>query len=122
MLRSIILVTLLISSVWALHQEMHIQESNGNEIEESSGDIQKEQLPGMCWACKWAMKKVKKQISNGATPDDIKKKLSMVCDEIGFLKSLCRKFVNTYADTLIEEISTTDNASTICANIGVCKK
>ncbi|XP_056112055.1 antimicrobial peptide NK-lysin-like [Rhinichthys klamathensis goyatoka] len=122
MLRSIILITLLISSVCALHWEMHKEESNGNEIEEGSGDIQTEQLPGMCWACKWAMKKLKRRLSNGATAEEIKKKLSMVCDEIGFLKSLCRKFVNKYMDTLVEELSTTDDARTICANIGICKK
>ncbi|XP_016395172.1 antimicrobial peptide NK-lysin-like [Sinocyclocheilus rhinocerous] len=122
MLRSIILIALLISSVCALHWEMRKEEFTGNELEEDSGEIQTEQLPGMCWACKWAMKKVKKQISNGATPDDIKKKLGMVCDEIGFLKSLCRKFVNKYTDTLVEELSTTDDARTICVNITVCKK
>ncbi|XP_016311337.1 antimicrobial peptide NK-lysin-like [Sinocyclocheilus anshuiensis] len=122
MLRSIILIALLISSVCALHWEMRKEESTGNELEEDSGEIQTEQIPGMCWACKWAMKKVKKQISNGATPDDIKKKLGMVCDEIGFLKSLCRKFVNKYTDTLVEELSTTDDARTICVNITVCKK
>ncbi|XP_077095010.1 uncharacterized protein LOC143746785 [Siphateles boraxobius] len=122
MLRSIILVTLLISSVCALHLEMHKEESNGNETDEGSGDTKTEQLPGVCWACKWAMKKLKKQISNGATSDEIKKKLSMVCDEIGFLKSMCMKLVNKYTDTLVEELSTTDDARTICANIGVCKK
>ncbi|KAG1946633.1 NK-lysin tandem duplicate 4 [Pimephales promelas] len=122
MLRSIILVTLLISSVCALHWEMHKEEPNGNEMEEGSGDVQKEQLPGLCWACKWAMNKLKRRISNGATSEEIKKKLSMVCDEIGFLKSLCRKFVNKYTDTLVEELSTTDDAKTICVNITVCKK
>ncbi|XP_016129609.1 antimicrobial peptide NK-lysin-like [Sinocyclocheilus grahami] len=122
MLRRIILIALLISSVCALHWEMRKEESTGNELEEDSGEIQTEQLPGICWACNWAMKKLKKQISNGATADDIKKKLGMVCDEIGFLKSLCRKFVNKYTDTLVEELSTTDNARTICVNITVCKK
>ncbi|XP_058606436.1 antimicrobial peptide NK-lysin-like [Onychostoma macrolepis] len=122
MLRSIVLIALLISSVCALQWEMHKEESTGNELEEGSGEIQTEQLPGTCWACKWVMKKLKKQISNGATPDDIKKKLGMVCDEIGFLKSLCRKFVNKYTDTLIEELSTTDDARTICVNVTVCKK
>uniref|UniRef100_A0A8C2J654 Saposin B-type domain-containing protein n=1 Tax=Cyprinus carpio TaxID=7962 RepID=A0A8C2J654_CYPCA len=122
MLQSIILISLLISSVCALHWKMQKEESTGNELEEGSGDIQTEQQPGMCWTCKWAMKKLKKQISNGATPDDIKKKLGMVCDETGFLKSLCRKFVNEYKDTLVEELSTTDDARTICVNIGVCKK
>uniref|UniRef100_A0A672S7X4 Saposin B-type domain-containing protein n=1 Tax=Sinocyclocheilus grahami TaxID=75366 RepID=A0A672S7X4_SINGR len=102
----------------ALHWEMQKEESTGNELEKGSG----KQQPGMCWACKWSMKKLKKQISNGATPDDIKKKLGMVCDEIGFLKSLCRKFVNKYKDTLVEELSTNDDAETICINIGVSKK
>ncbi|XP_016401802.1 antimicrobial peptide NK-lysin-like [Sinocyclocheilus rhinocerous] len=122
MLRRIVLITLLISSACALHWEMHKEESIGNELEESSGEIQTEQLPGLCWACKWAMGKLKKRISNGTTADDIKKKLGMICDQIGFLKSMCRKFVNKYMGTLIEELSTTDDARTICANIGVCKK
>lgn len=54
--------------------------------------------------------------------DEVKKKLENICDRIGFLKSLCRKFVNKYTDTLVEELSTTDDAKTICINIGVCKK
>ncbi|XP_067310784.1 antimicrobial peptide NK-lysin-like [Pseudorasbora parva] len=122
MLQSIILVTLLISSVGSLHWQMHKEESNGNEIEESSGDIPTEQIPGLCWACKWAMNKLKKHIPKNTTADDIKKKLSMVCDEIGFLKSKCKDFVNTNLSTLIEELSTTDNAETICVNINICKK
>ncbi len=52
--------------------------------------------------------------------DDIKKMLGMVCDEIGFLKYLCRMLVNKYMGTLIEELSTTDDARTICVNLGVC--
>ncbi len=52
--------------------------------------------------------------------DDIKKMLGGVCDEIGFLKSLCRLLVNKYTDTLVEELSTTDNARTICVHIGIC--
>ncbi|XP_059374517.1 antimicrobial peptide NK-lysin-like isoform X2 [Carassius carassius] len=122
MLRRIVLITLLISSVCALHWEMHKEASIGNEFEENSGEIETEQLPGKCWACKWVMKKLKKQISNGATPDDIKNKLGVVCDEIGFLKSMCRKLVNQFTDILVEELSTTDDAGTICVNIGVCKK
>lgn len=54
--------------------------------------------------------------------DDVKKMLAMVCDEIVFQKSLCWIFVNEYKETLVEELSTTDNATTICINIGVCKK
>ncbi|KAK3563638.1 hypothetical protein QTP86_031877 [Hemibagrus guttatus] len=79
------------------------------------------QLPGACWACKWAMKKVKKQIGNSANVDTIKEKVLKVCDSIGFLKSICRKFINKYLDTLVEELSTTDDPRTICVNIGICK-
>ncbi|XP_026085988.1 antimicrobial peptide NK-lysin-like [Carassius auratus] len=122
MLRRIVLITLLISSVCALHWEMHKGDSIRNEFEESSGEIETEQLPGKCWACKWVMKKLKKQISNGATPEDIKIKLGMICDEIGFLKSMCRNLVNQFTDILIEELSTTDDARTICTNIRVCRK
>ncbi|XP_016395138.1 antimicrobial peptide NK-lysin-like [Sinocyclocheilus rhinocerous] len=99
-----------------------VQEPDNRPVPPNTGETQTKQQPGMCWACKWSMKKLKKQISNGATPDDIKKKLEMVCDEIGFLKSLCRKFVNKYKDTLVEELSTTEDTETICINIGVCKK
>uniref|UniRef100_A0A673LZ13 Saposin B-type domain-containing protein n=1 Tax=Sinocyclocheilus rhinocerous TaxID=307959 RepID=A0A673LZ13_9TELE len=120
MLQSIILITLLISSGKISTDQLAIFINQFVYI--LSGETQTKQQPGMCWACKWSMKKLKKQISNGATPDDIKKKLEMVCDEIGFLKSLCRKFVNKYKDTLVEELSTTEDTETICINIGVCKK
>ncbi|XP_052009720.1 antimicrobial peptide NK-lysin-like isoform X3 [Xyrauchen texanus] len=121
MFRNIVLATLLISSVCALHYEMH-KGLTGDDPEESSGESMKEteELPGVCWACKWAMRKLKKHISTGTNADDIKKQLSDVCDEIGFLKSLCKNLVHKYTDMLVEELSTSDDASTICVNIGVC--
>ncbi|XP_052009718.1 antimicrobial peptide NK-lysin-like isoform X2 [Xyrauchen texanus] len=121
MFRNIVLATLLISSVCALHYEMH-KGLTGDEHEESSGESMEEteELPGVCWACKWAMRKLKKHISTGTNANDIKKQLSDVCDEIGFLKSLCKNLVHKYTDMLVEELSTTDDASTICVNIGVC--
>ncbi|XP_065110004.1 antimicrobial peptide NK-lysin-like isoform X1 [Paramisgurnus dabryanus] len=123
MLRFIILVTLLVSSACALQWEIYREEMIANE--ESSGEAMvktNQGLPGICWACKWAMKKVKRRISNGATADDIKNKLTSVCDQIGFLKTICRSLVNKYAGTLVEELSTSDDPATICKNIGVCKK
>uniref|UniRef100_A0A671LEP4 Saposin B-type domain-containing protein n=1 Tax=Sinocyclocheilus anshuiensis TaxID=1608454 RepID=A0A671LEP4_9TELE len=103
-------------TVCALHLEMHKAKSTGNELKEDS-----EQLPGLCWACKWAMKKLRSEIPMAQLRlDDIKGMLGMVCDETGFLKYRCRMFVNKYMGTLIEELSTTDNARTICVNIGVC--
>ncbi|KAI7804960.1 antimicrobial peptide NK-lysin-like [Triplophysa rosa] len=127
MLRMIALVTLLVHSVCAFQYEMYRIPLDKDliEIEESSGEMMaktNQELPGKCWACKWIMKKLKKRISAGATQDDIKKKLSNVCDEIGFLKSICKGLVNQYVGTLVEELSTTDNPATICMNVGICKK
>nr|XP_055028868.1 antimicrobial peptide NK-lysin-like [Misgurnus anguillicaudatus] len=122
MLRFIIL-SLLVSSAFALQWEIYREDSTGNE--ESSGEVMvkmNQKLPGVCWACKWAIKKVKNKISNGVTQDAIKRQLASVCDQIGFLRSMCRGLVNKYTGVLIEEISTSDNAATICMNIGVCKK
>ncbi|XP_065110012.1 antimicrobial peptide NK-lysin-like isoform X3 [Paramisgurnus dabryanus] len=123
MLRFIILVTLLVSSACALQWKIYREELIGNE--ESSDEVivkMNQGLPGVCWVCKWAMKKVKKKISNGTTADDIKNKLTRVCDWIGFLKIMCKSLVNKYVGTLVEELSTSDNPATICINIGVCKK
>ncbi|XP_065109987.1 antimicrobial peptide NK-lysin-like isoform X2 [Paramisgurnus dabryanus] len=123
MLRFIILVTLLVSSVCALQWKIYREELIGNE--ESSGEVMvktNQGLPGVCWACKWAMRNVKKKISNGATQDDIKSQLAMVCDQMGFLKSLCRSMVSKYTGVLVEELSTSDDPTTICVNVGICKK
>lgn len=48
-------------------------------------------------------------------------KLKSVCDQIGLLKSLCRKFVKMHLGELIEELTTTDDVRTICVNTGACK-
>nr|XP_021328759.1 antimicrobial peptide NK-lysin-like [Danio rerio] len=119
MLCGIVLLTLLISSACAAHLEMHKEPFPEFDFE-GSGEIPKEQLPGLCWACKWTMGKLRQHISNTATKDDIKNQLAIVCDGIGFLKSLCRWFVNKYMDVLTEELSTDDRTKTICVNIGVC--
>ncbi|KAI5102394.1 hypothetical protein C0J45_7746, partial [Silurus meridionalis] len=79
------------------------------------------QLPGMCWACTWAMKKLKAEISGKANADMVKAKVSKVCNSIGFLRSLCKRMINKYMDVLVEELSTTDDPGTICSNIGICK-
>ncbi|XP_065110030.1 antimicrobial peptide NK-lysin-like [Paramisgurnus dabryanus] len=122
MLRFIILVTLLVSSACALQWEIYREELIGNK--ESSGEVMvkmNQGLPGVCWTCKWAMRNVKKKISNGATAEDIKNQLTRVCDEIGFLKIMCKSLVNKYVGTLVEELSTSDDPATICKNIEICK-
>lgn len=110
------------------------------------------QLPGVCWACKWALRKVKKALtSNNLTAEVkygwqkawsggrgaaagrlclwltlsfcqvVKQKLLSVCDQIGLLKSLCRKFVKAHLGELIEEVTTSDDVTTICVNAKACK-
>uniref|UniRef100_A0A3B4GUN2 Saposin B-type domain-containing protein n=1 Tax=Pundamilia nyererei TaxID=303518 RepID=A0A3B4GUN2_9CICH len=79
------------------------------------------QLPGKCWACKWILNKVKKLAGPNATAESLKSKLLSVCDGIGLLKSLCRKFVKVHLGELIEELTTTDDVRTICVNTGACK-
>ncbi|KAF4084115.1 hypothetical protein AMELA_G00125020 [Ameiurus melas] len=78
-------------------------------------------LPGACWACQWAMKKVKKQLGNNPNVDMIKAQLTKVCNSIGFLRGICKKMINKFLDILVEELSTTDDPTTICVNIGICK-
>ncbi|XP_073726061.1 saposin-C isoform X8 [Misgurnus anguillicaudatus] len=122
MLRFIILITLLVSSACALQWEFYREEMIANE--ESSGEIivkMNQGLPGVCWTCKWTLKKVKNKISNNTTADEIKNQLTSVCDQIGFLKRACQDFVKKYASVLVEELSTSDDPATICKNIGVCK-
>ncbi|XP_077079984.1 antimicrobial peptide NK-lysin-like isoform X2 [Siphateles boraxobius] len=121
MFRRILLATLLISSVCALDWEMRRRNFTGDELEESLVEMAPtDQLPGLCWACKWTMGKLKKLVSNKSTQSEIREMLTHVCDEIGFLKYLCRIFVGKYLNVLVEELSTSDNARTICINIGVC--
>nr|XP_055028869.1 uncharacterized protein LOC129417986 isoform X1 [Misgurnus anguillicaudatus] len=123
MLRFIVLVTLLVSSVCAFQREIHNSSFTEKEIEEISAEFLAKTshgFPGMCWACKWAMGKIKKHISVTTNKEAIKAMLGNVCNEIGFLKFLCRGLVSRYMGTLIEELSTTDNPATICSHIGVC--
>ncbi|XP_065105096.1 antimicrobial peptide NK-lysin-like [Paramisgurnus dabryanus] len=123
MLRFIVLVTLLVSSVCALQREMDNDVLTEKELEEIYAEFLAKtghKLPGMCWACKWAMGKIKKHVSVTTNQGDIRKMLNKVCDDIGFLKFLCKGIVSRFLGTLIEEISTTDDPATICSNIGVC--
>uniref|UniRef100_A0A8C9QSQ2 Saposin B-type domain-containing protein n=1 Tax=Scleropages formosus TaxID=113540 RepID=A0A8C9QSQ2_SCLFO len=82
------------------------------------------QLPGICWACKWIVNKVKESLprDNSETQNEIKNKLLLVCDNIGFLRFLCKAFLSKSLDVLVEELSTTDSANTICINVQACSK
>ncbi|KAL2098804.1 hypothetical protein ACEWY4_005284 [Coilia grayii] len=115
---SVILVFILICSGFAY-------DWGGSDYEEDSlemgdaGVVAK--VPGMCWACKWLLNKVKKSISADSTKDEIQGKLRAGCEQIGFLRSMCKGFVKKYVSVLVEELSTTDDVRTICVSLKACK-
>ncbi|XP_026195759.1 antimicrobial peptide NK-lysin-like [Anabas testudineus] len=120
---SVLLVCMLVvtCSVWTAQGrriEVNIDDREQEDVETS---VEAKKLPGVCWACQWVLKKVKKVIGPNATAESITSKLLPVCDKIGLLKSLCRKFVKSHLSVLVEELTTTDDVKTICINTGACK-
>ncbi|XP_034431991.1 antimicrobial peptide NK-lysin [Hippoglossus hippoglossus] len=119
---SILLLGILVTcSVWTVKGrsfEIHIDDQEQVDVEIS---VDAGKIPGKCWACKWALKKVKRVIGPNATAEAVKSQLNSICNEIGLLKSVCRKFVKVHLGELIEELTTTDDVETICVNAGACK-
>ncbi|TKS86668.1 Antimicrobial peptide NK-lysin [Collichthys lucidus] len=106
---------------WTVHGrnlKVNDDDQEGAELDVSVGASR---LPGYCWVCKWSLNKVKKRLGRNATVESVKEKLMKVCDEMGLLKSLCRKFMRGHLGVLIEELSTTDDVRTICVNLKACK-
>ncbi|KAG9268631.1 antimicrobial peptide NK-lysin-like [Astyanax mexicanus] len=144
--RSILFVFLLVGTACAMHLEyLKVDESEEKHLNgilavaqaivqavaqaDDQADIQAEEqqisggkIPGVCWACKWAMGKLKKHLGTKENADAIKAKLLKVCSGIGLLKKRCENFINKNIDVLTEELSTSDDPKTICTNIGVCKE
>ncbi|XP_039642666.1 antimicrobial peptide NK-lysin-like [Perca fluviatilis] len=119
---SVLLVCILVTcSVWTVHGgsfEVSIDDQEQVDVDIS---VKASKLPGVCWACNWALKKVKKQVGRNGTVEKLTSMLNSICDQIGLLKSLCRKFVKTHLPELVEELTTTDDVRTICVNAGACK-
>uniref|UniRef100_A0A3Q3JSX1 Saposin B-type domain-containing protein n=1 Tax=Monopterus albus TaxID=43700 RepID=A0A3Q3JSX1_MONAL len=109
---SVLLVCILVTcSVWTVHGrtfEVSIDDQKQVDVEIS---VEAGKRPGLCWACKWALNKVKAVIGPNTTTE-----LKSICDQIGLLKSMCRKFVTKHLQELIEELTTTDDVRTICVN------
>ncbi|XP_062296358.1 NK-lysin tandem duplicate 4 isoform X2 [Scomber scombrus] len=122
---SVLLVCVLVAcSVWTVHGRSFTVNIDDEDQVDVNVDVDVEvsaQLPGVCWACKWALNKVKKTAGNNATVEKFKSKLLSVCNQIGLLKSLCKKFVKQHLGELIEELTTTDDVRTICVNTKACK-
>ncbi|XP_048831585.1 antimicrobial peptide NK-lysin-like isoform X2 [Brienomyrus brachyistius] len=104
------------------YRELYIQKFNetGEDLQELEALLE-EELPGLCWACKWIVRKARSLIGDNKTPDHVKNVLNRVCDQIGFLKSKCKSFLGKVIDTLVEELSTTDDDKQICINLKACK-
>ncbi|XP_076834823.1 antimicrobial peptide NK-lysin-like [Brachyhypopomus gauderio] len=134
MLQNILIALILTGSAWAMHLEYLNVDIAEDELHEnldvlarSHGSLNKTDLltlealfPGSCWACKWVVTTLKRQLGSKANADTIKIGLSQICNQIGLLKSVCLQLVSQYTDVLIEELSTTDGPGTVCANIGIC--
>ncbi|KAJ0063113.1 hypothetical protein NL108_012578 [Boleophthalmus pectinirostris] len=114
----VVLCVLLSCSVWMVQGKCVAIDDQQNQ---NKAEVSETKLPGVCWACKWALNNVKKIIGNNATAESIKAKLLAVCKNIGLLKSLCQKFVNKHLGVLIEELTTTDDVRTICVRTKACK-
>ncbi|XP_072313938.1 NK-lysin tandem duplicate 4 [Eucyclogobius newberryi] len=114
-----LLCVLLTCSVWMVQGKCvaidGLQDQNEVEV------LAEAKIPGVCWACKWALNKVKKEIGKNATVEKIKSKLMSVCDKIGLLKSKCKKFTLGHLGLLVEELTTTDDVRTICVKAKACK-
>ncbi|XP_062863809.1 antimicrobial peptide NK-lysin-like [Trichomycterus rosablanca] len=129
MLRNLLFASILIGTACAIHLQYLNIDSAEEDFDESLSAVSEAedlpmpnaQLPGVCWACEWSMKKIRKQLNNNAKMDMIRSKLKNVCNKIGFMKDKCTKMIMKYMDILIEELSTPDDPKTICINIGVCK-
>ncbi|XP_029972526.1 antimicrobial peptide NK-lysin-like [Salarias fasciatus] len=122
---ALLLCLLLACSVWAAHGravKISVDEPEPEpEPEDAASSVEAGGLPGICWACKWALKKVKKVVGDNATAAALRSRLLSVCNEIGLLKTACRSFVKKNLGELIEELTTTDDVKTICINVRACK-
>ncbi|TDG98866.1 hypothetical protein EPR50_G00205270 [Perca flavescens] len=124
---SVLLVCFLVTcsglfTVWTVHSGSFKVSIDDQEQVDMVISLKASKLPGVCWACNWALKKVKKLAGRNATVEKLTSMLNSICDQIGLLKSLCRKFVKkTHLPELVEELTTTDDVKTICVNTGACK-
>ncbi|XP_066541774.1 uncharacterized protein [Hoplias malabaricus] len=101
MLQNLLISLLLISAACAMHLE-YLKVNSDQELpdeilalaQDEELSMPEAELPGKCWACKWAMRKLKRTLGNRAS--------------------------QPYTETLIEELSTSDDPATICRNVGFC--
>ncbi|KAK1793382.1 hypothetical protein P4O66_011760 [Electrophorus voltai] len=103
-----------------LHENLDFLISSHGSLDQTVLLTPAVKFPGVCWACKWLIKTIQMQLGPNAPADAIKMALNAVCDQIGFLRFLCKPLVSKYMDVLTEELSTHDTPAVACANIGIC--
>uniref|UniRef100_A0A4W5M968 Saposin B-type domain-containing protein n=2 Tax=Hucho hucho TaxID=62062 RepID=A0A4W5M968_9TELE len=114
-------LSLLACSVWEIHGHYQEDDQEDQEVVKAQpGKRMEQKLLGVCWVCKWALNKVKESTTSDSQ-EELKKNLLSVCDNVGFLKSMCKGLVKKHLPVLIEELSTSDDVRTICVNIKACK-
>uniref|UniRef100_A0A8C7NW85 Saposin B-type domain-containing protein n=1 Tax=Oncorhynchus mykiss TaxID=8022 RepID=A0A8C7NW85_ONCMY len=115
-------LSLLACSVWEIHGQCQEVDLDDQEVLEAKPEKRMEQqLKGTCWACKWALKKVKKSISSSSSPEEIKQKLLSFCGKLPLGKSTCEDLVKKHLWVVIDELNTSDGVRTICVKIKACK-
>nr|WMX21241.1 NK-lysin [Nibea albiflora] len=121
---SVLLVCVLVAcSVWTVPgRNLKVYTDDQEQAEMSMVDHEvPSKIPGLCWACKWSLNKVKRVIGPNTTAERVTSRLKAICNEIGLLKEKCTKFVNGHLGELVEELTTTDDVRTICVNLKACK-
>ncbi|KAL2098805.1 hypothetical protein ACEWY4_005285 [Coilia grayii] len=106
-----ILVILLTCLVWTSHGD------GGVEKIVSDTDAS---IPGACRVCTWVVKKIRRNLPNGGSKEEIKERLEAVCNR-SFLKRVCLWFVRKFLNKLPDEISSKDDARTICVHLKACR-
>ncbi|KAG7224183.1 hypothetical protein INR49_019918 [Caranx melampygus] len=66
---AIILCIMVTCSVWTVNGRRFEVAIDDKEQEELDISVQVGKLPGACWACKWALNKVKKTLSSNASAE-----------------------------------------------------
>ncbi|XP_051246585.1 NK-lysin tandem duplicate 4 isoform X3 [Dicentrarchus labrax] len=117
---SVLLVCILVTcSVWTVHgRNVKVKTDDQVDVQIS---VEADRGPGLCKACKEALKKVKKDMGPNDTKENMHKKLLAACNQITSLqKTDCRKYVEKHLEELIKELNTPDDVETICHKTGAC--
>ncbi|XP_022910966.2 prosaposin [Onthophagus taurus] len=108
-----------VEDVEILTNEIPDHTKNGVSYAESK---QVENKP-QCVICEFAMSKLQNLLQNKTTEQEIEDAVLKLCDDLPkSVRGECKKFVNTYADLVIQLLIGTLKPDEICEYIGLCDK